>query len=183
MFPAVSYERVIEVLTEGLEQERINSKFVGIVLARPELQFARKEILPHIYHWNNRSSTNIDFYFPGYAEEGAEGIPEKNPGEFSIGERNWVFSNILFNSFVRKLEGKSKYIPSGGVDLILSEVRIDGRDMRAAFVMDRATVLDLEFSVTKESVDGVTRFFEKIFDQAKSGRQLDTETIMGLLRK
>jgi hypothetical protein len=178
MFPAISLARVISAVGHDLFYSKVERKLIGIVLARPQLEFSKREILPHINYWNNRSSSNIDFFFGGYAEEGAVGIPERQPIKVGIGDKYWLFSDSLYTEFLENIESESQYSHSGGADFILAIATYNWATNKALIDFRSAAVCDLEVMISKEKMVDVSRFFEQILRTVRTG---DAETPIKVL--
>ncbi len=140
-----------------------NSKLFGIVFCHDASPLARTEILPHIEHFNYRSSKNIDFFFVGYERT----QDEKNTVAIVNGKR-WCFKEELFSKVIDELEVDADWIFSGETDfLLLNAIK---NENKISFDYESAIVCNLEQMAKDQAFSSVRAFFTDIFNYAKTSK-------------
>lgn len=169
MLIANSYTEICRILLKGFRERypHKSSILTGIVFARPELDLVQKEIIPNIDYWFRRSDYYTDFFFGGYAKGTLDGIPDFRKVTL-VNRTKWYFNDKYYLDFVDEIERLSKWTPSGGTDLILTNARCDGGKTKAYLDLSSAMSLDLEKAKSEELFQTVPHFFERIFHFART---------------
>lgn len=112
----------------------------GILLARPEDPFSKKEILPHLQYWHYRSGEYIDFFCVGYVPH--LHVPDAQPVGVRFAGFEWAFSHEAFVEVLKHLELTTEFDYEGTTCLLLVNAMFDGQRARLDF--DRSVQIDLE---------------------------------------
>jgi hypothetical protein len=95
------------------------SKLAGILFCSPDTDFGKREVLPHLDQFNERSEDFVEFYCAGFGTtQPAEATNEDRYLPVVAGQK-WWYSTKAFNSLRKDLEGKTRWKYSGETDLIL----------------------------------------------------------------
>jgi hypothetical protein len=167
MIPAVSYSQMLKTLDEGLRRhyKRRDVNLTGILFARPESEFAQKEVLPHIDYWHNRSDRYTDFFCPGY-EQWRPKRGSIATVVTTVGGSHWSFSNEALTSFLNQFEDNTSWRYRGGCELVVTNVRRDHKT--TSLDLSSALAIDLEQAHREKAFQNVTRLCEAIFAFAKN---------------
>lgn len=171
---ANTYRGMLDELSEAFRNRyrRKDVNITGILVARPQSAFAKKEILPHIDYWHHRSDNFTDFFCPGYFSGNFYG--DAKP-VVTVNRQAWFFSNHALTEFLSELESVTTWRYSGGCELLVTNARykeerinqIDTR-MRASLDMSSAIAVDLEKAQHDQAFRDVTGLAEAVFDFAKN---------------
>ncbi len=95
------------------------SKLAGILFCSPDTDFGKREVLPHLDQFDQRSEDFVEFYCAGFGTTQLAG--DTNEGRFLpvVAGHKWWYSTKAFNSLRKELEGKTRWKYSGETDLIL----------------------------------------------------------------
>lgn len=167
MNPVISYEGMIEILGEAFRTryKRQDVNITGILLARPECEFAHNEILRHIDYWHHRSDQHTDFFCPGYIQDGSG---QSGPIVATVGHERWCFSNHMFAGFLKQLEAQTSWRYGGGCELIVTNARYSERKRHASLDLSTAIAINLERAHEDKAVRDVTDLCEVLFEFAKN---------------
>jgi hypothetical protein len=143
-------------------------KLVGLLFMHPNSELAKKDIIPRLGSYNQRSAEFTDFFFAGYGAWWPKG---KHPDEVDIASvdgRPWKFSDSAFEAFRRQLTQRTSWKYSGETDLILATARfIEGSD-KAEIDFSQCITCCLEQLLRGKAIDSVPSLFERIFEYAES---------------
>ncbi len=154
MLDAISFDDMIEKLNKSTYGREIT---IGILLAQPNSNFVKDEILNRIEYYYMRSFDNIDFYFPGYGAYWPEYKYPDKKDICKINNVNWSYSTQSFIGFIEKLEKKSKFKYSGETELLV--IKYSGGKLDFSEVL----IFWLDRMVKDEIIYSVPSFFEKLF--------------------
>lgn len=149
-------------------------RMVGFLFARPDSPLAKKEIIPSLEYFHERSGEHIDFYCPGYESFHANKPSALNKKHVvRVGDEDtWIFSVKKFNSSRKKIESMTKWRYSGGVDLVLLNAKQrEKQEMELDF--SGAIAINLDEAKADKAIKSIETFFEKIFQYAESQSGLD----------
>ena len=162
-----------QVKESGKHQEEVVRMF-GIVFARPELEFVKREILPQLDYFNQRAGKTITFYFAGYLDK-----PIRRSTVTVVDGQRWSFDTKAFDEVRKYVEDKSVWKYSGGTDLILANARyimVDTEygNLRSVQIdFSSAISVELKKMLSKKAIDSVGSYFEEIFRYAERQDGLD----------
>lgn len=169
-----SYRGMLHELGDAFENRycRKDANITGILFARPESEFAKKHILPHIDYWHHRSDNYTDFFCPGYFSKNCYG--DTQPITTVSGD-TWYFSNHALIEFLNELEKLTTWRYSGGSELLVTNAiykeeninQLDTR-MKASLDLSSAIAIDLEKANYDKAFRDVTGLAEAIFEFAKN---------------
>ncbi len=147
--------------TDGYDKARM----LGLLFGRPESEILRREILPSLRYFNERSAYAIDFFFGGYISPAEsdhnhydDQEPLGHPGPFGQG----FFSAIAFNRFRKEVESVSTWRYSGAVDFILFTSQMSYQS-RLSLNFRRTLILNLQQCREAQLIPPIDQFFEQIF--------------------
>ena len=150
----------LEVRTTQVKIDQV-SKLAGILFCSPNADFGKREVLPHLDYFNERSEDFIEFYCAGFGT-----AEDAQPGHEDtylpvIDGQKWSFSIKAFNALRKDLEGKTRWTYSGETDLILFTANRDARgDGYISF--SPSIVCNLEQMSRDGAFTSVRAFLEKI---------------------
>ena len=119
MLAAASYKQILQDLSRY--DSRSGLRIAGIVFARPETPLAREEIFPSIGYYHFRSGPATNFYFAGFDEYTGNAPSSLIVSDAESGIR-WGYSARSFNELRRELERHTRWVYSGGCDLLVMGV-------------------------------------------------------------
>jgi hypothetical protein len=129
----------------------------GLLFARPESPLAKSEIMPNMSYFNHRSGNHIDVFMAGYLQ--VSGTITDGALEFSVPN---------FDEFRQEIESMTRWRYSGGVDLVLTNARLDEERGGAFLDFSSAIAINLDDAKRIGAIDTVEMFFEKIFRYAET---------------
>ncbi|MCA9994209.1 MAG: hypothetical protein KDE56_00595 [Anaerolineales bacterium] len=158
MIPAYSFEQIERELSYQSQQYK-KTRIAGLLFARPGSSIAQTEIIPDLEYFHYRSGNDVHFFCGGYSAY--KDIYDDNLPVIKINGIQWYFSANKFNELRKQIENSTIWKYSGGVDLLLQNVK---NSAETATLDLKSTVL---FPLEKMKRDGVivsvSGFFEEIF--------------------
>jgi len=154
---------------------------LGILLARPDQELSRKEIIPSLDYFHHRSGENINFYCAGYGRfwrDDGELHTDRVPVAHIEGSSwPWEFSPKAFADFVDEVERITTWKYSGGVELLL--LNASNEESGYYFELDYSRVINIDIVKAKKAgaIEDVHHLFEDIFRIAHdrcAGLHVDT---------
>jgi hypothetical protein len=163
-----------------------STSLVGVLFARPEVDVVSKEILTSLRYFDARSSDRAWFFFAGYVTKGAldwVSKDEKTGGwalyDFALSrilfarvsdDIDWYFSSEEFNSVRSRFEEESEWRYSGGVDLLLVNMKRGEPSDEDEWFFDFRSTLVLHLDNVKDAkvAGSIGILFEKIFKYSES---------------
>jgi hypothetical protein len=168
MITSSTYEQIKNILTRKFQlryksKETYPTRMVAILFARPDLEVAKKYILPNLNYFNIRAGSNIDFFCIGYRKNSSKVSKIYDRlNVVTIDNKNWNFSSKIFNDFRTDFEMRTKWSYSGGVDLILLNTEFDNNEQKVVLDFSSAISMQLDSALNDKAIDSVEAFFEKI---------------------
>jgi hypothetical protein len=138
---------------------------LAIILCRPELTFAKEEILPSLGHFHRRSKKNVDFYFAGFHEPDQSNFDAMT--RFKEGKLPWEFDEGAFVQFCSEIESRCKWRYSGGCDFILVNYYF-GASEEPGLDLENAVTFSFERLQKQGKLVTASIFFESIFRHCES---------------
>ena len=165
MDTGVDYDQILEKLKQrakksNLDGDKRSVRILGIVLCRPELTFAKKEIFPSLGHYHRRSQKNVDFYFAGYHEPAQTNVYEMT--RFRERTLPWEFDEDAFIKLCSEIESRCKWRYSGGCDFILANYYF-GASEEPGLDLENAATFSFERLQRQGKLVTASIFFENIF--------------------
>ncbi len=161
--------------TSGKQPDQVVRMF-GIVFARAEIEFVKREILPQLDYFNQRAGKTITFYFAGYDER-----PFRSSAVVTVGGKGWSFDVKAFDDVRKYVETRSTWKYSGGTDLILTNARLvmkydkstNANWPQVEIDFSSAISVELKEMLSKKAIKSVGSYFEEIFRYAERQDGLD----------
>ena len=177
MMPSSSFDDLIESLNNTFVSQYSGEadgciRMVGILFARPELPLVKTSISQNLDYFHHRSGKNIDFFCAGYDIRGNLVRHEIDLPITKVGSSEWSFRNYQFNELRKNFEKISKWKYSGGVDLILTNVRYDS-ELGSVFEFDSSILCKLDQMIKIKAIVSIENFFESIFQYAEQHTNVD----------
>ncbi len=148
---------------------------IGILLARPDHDIARKEILPALDYFHHRSGEDITLYCAGYGRYWYEDGMVYNDAQpvAELSDTNpWMFSPKAFSVFISALESRTTWAYSGNPELLLLNIVIDREEEEEEVLFDfsRVLVIDLQRAKADGAISHAKGLMEDIFRVARNNR-------------
>jgi hypothetical protein len=169
-----TYKGMLDELADAFENRyrRKDVNITGILFARPQTDFARKEILPHMDFWHHRSDNFTDFFCPGYF---SQQFYDDAQTVLTVGGKPWFFSNHALTEFLKELERHTTWHYSGGCELLVTNARYKEEPinqiqtrMKASLDLSSAIAVDLEKAHHDKAFRDVTGLADAVFEFAKN---------------
>ena len=140
-------------------------RLIGILFAPIGAPLAQAEIIPRLNDFHHRTGNNIDFFLAGY---GSSCPPPSYVPVPDASSEGWCYSSVAFNSFCNHLESHTKWTYKGGCELLLANAKYKKKSEQVSIDFKTAIVCDLDKMKADGAIGSVQRFFEDIFQYAKS---------------
>jgi hypothetical protein len=144
-------------------------RMVGLLFARPQSTLSKAEILPNLGYFHVRSGQFISLFCAGYSEDSGW---EDSEEVCDLKGKRWSFSNTGFDQIRRRLENGSKWQYAGGVQLILTNARLNGFDT-AILDLSSAICANLDEMKSAGAITSVESFFETLCRYAEDPNEVD----------
>ena len=162
MIPAATYNDVYKKLSEYEEE----SKAIGFLIAKPQVQGTQESIIQEFNYYNYRSGKYIDFFLPGYSMYG-----HNNSGdEILIGHINNAeiyYSDQMFCNFIEEIEYQSKWEYSGETELLIVN------SIKQKLDYSNCLLIHFEKAIKVQAIPSIRNFMEKIIRLSK--KETDTQ--------
>lgn len=134
---------------------------VGILIARPNIEIVKKQIITDINYFYHRSGKFIDFFLPGYGAYWYGHYPDEE-NVCKVDGVDWSYSDRMFCMFINELEKVSKWKYSGETELIILNT-INGK-------LDFKNTLSiwLDKAIKDEAIYSIRSFLEDLIRISKS---------------
>ncbi|MBN2589880.1 MAG: hypothetical protein JXA96_08450 [Sedimentisphaerales bacterium] len=161
--PINSIDGIVRYLKKNLPPDS-RRMMTGILFAHPDIELSKKEILPLLPRYHVRSDKWFHLFFPGYDMKNSGSSFPATPYK-CVYKKNLLFSEDYYNKTRRDLENISKWIYSGGVDLLL----VDAIQNHTDHPLDLGHCIDIKLLVEREEgkLPHLSLFFERIFRYAE----------------
>ena len=142
---------------------------VGILFARPESPLAKAEIIPSLSFFHKASDNHIDFFCAGY---GAEDRYDDYRDIKGI-DGSWKFSDQAFIDAYTEFEKRTGLKYSGGVDLVLTNAKIDRETKIAQLDFGSTVFCQLDQMKKDGAFASIEQFFRSIIRFSSSAQNDD----------
>jgi hypothetical protein len=146
MIPVYSYADILTKLSNDFDYWRregktLNITMVGLLFARPQIEFAAKEIFPEIEYFNARIGPRLHIFTAGCFYE--------PPGEKVFSDQraitpHWSYSDTAFDSLRRSIESVTNWRYEDGVELLLMNATRCKTDRHVSLDFHSAIHVDLQ---------------------------------------
>ncbi len=178
MITIYSYDQMASQLSNSFVQryKQKDVNITGILLARPQHQFAQNEILPHLDFWHYRSDYYTEFFCVGYTDEIPSGDP-KAQVVARVGGSDWYFVPQAFIDVVDRLRRETNWSYDDECYLLITNSRFDRNSGRAWLDFEGSIVVNLGQAVKDEAIPSATQLANVLFEFAKSINENETDPV------
>ena len=134
---------------------------VGILIARPNIDIVKQEILSDINYFYHRSGKYIDFFLPGYGAYWHGHYPDA-VDICKVNGVDWSYSDKMFCEFINELESISSWRYSGETELIIINSSNGTLDLTSTMS------IWLEAAIKDEAIRSIRNFLETIIRIARN---------------
>lgn len=106
MYEALTYQIMLEDISDNIKKYGILNDTIGILVTRPDLP-SGKSILNSLEYFHFRTGKTLNFYLAGYGAYWPNSEYPDGKIVSVIDGVNWSFSNQKFVQFISELEKKS----------------------------------------------------------------------------
>lgn len=146
----------------------------GILLARPEDELVRKQILPHLEFWHYRSDYYTDFFCCGYIP--VQFVNDAKPVGVTIDGLKWGFSLRAFVELADEIEKQTGWHYSGADPcLILANAYFDGHKAHLDF--RRSIRINFREAIKDKAIATPTELADSVFEFAKHVNENSTDPV------
>lgn len=156
MYEALTYQIMLEEISENVRKSGVLDDTIGILITRPELPTG-KSILDSLEYFHFRTGNSLNFYLPGYGAYWPNSEYPDGKVVTVIDGVNWSFSNQTFVQFISELEAYSKWSYSGESELLLIELK------NGILSYENVIMFHLDNMIRDDIIKSVYSFFEQLF--------------------
>ena len=156
MYEALTYQIMLEEISENARKRGILDDTIGILITRPELPTG-KSILDSLEYFHFRTGNSLNFYLPGYGAYWPNSEYPDGKAVTVINGVNWSFSNQMFVQFILELEKYSKWSYSGESELLLIELK------NGILSYKNVMLFHLDNMIRDNVIQSIHLFFEQQF--------------------
>lgn len=142
-------------IRNNIKEYQESVKAIGILIARPNIQFVKEQILCDINYFYHRSGKYIDFFLPGYGAYWYGHYPDEQ-NICKVDGVNWSYSDKMFCIFIDELERQTKWKYKGETELIIINA------VNGEFDFTNTFSIWLDSVVKDEAIYSVRTFMEDI---------------------
>lgn len=178
MITIYQYDQMANQLGDSFlhRYKRKDVNITGILLARPQHEFTKKEILPHLDFWHYRSDFYTEFFCVGYTDE----IPKEDPKAevvIRVGGNDWYFSPHAFVQVIDRLQQETSWTYDDECYLLITNSRFDQNTLRAWLDFEGSMVVNLGQAVKDKAIPSATQLATVLFNFAKSINEDETNPV------
>jgi hypothetical protein len=147
MIPTIRYEEILSKLSNDSSYwnrngHQLKVTMCGLLFARPQTELASKEIFPELDYFDNRLGPRFHLFTAGCFQRF---IPiEQYPDKRSISAvRNWLYSDVAFDSLRREVESFTSWRYKDGVELLLFNATRNRKTGDVSLEFNTAIAVDL----------------------------------------
>ena len=156
MYDALTYQIMLEEISENIRKYGVLDDTIGILITRPDLPTG-KSILNSLEYFHFRTGKSVNFYLPGYGAYWSKSDYPDGKVVTVIDGVNWSFSNQMFAQFISDLEKYSKWQYSGESELLLVELE------NGILSYEGVMQFHLDNMIRDSVIYSVHQFFEQLF--------------------
>ena len=156
MFEALTYQIMMDTISENVRTHGILDDTIGILITRPDLPTG-KTILDSLEYYHFRTGKSLNFYLPGYGAYWPKSEYPDGKVVTVIDGVNWSFSNQMFVQFISELESRSKWSYSGESELLLIGLK------NGIPTFENVILFLLDNMLRDNAINSVYSFLEQLF--------------------
>jgi hypothetical protein len=184
MLTIFEYDQIATQLADSFANryKRNDVNITGVLLARPQHEFAKKETLPHLDFWHYRSDSYTEFFCVGYTDD----VPEEDRKAevvARVGGKEWYFSPKAFIEIVNRIQRETSWRYDDECYLLITNCRFDRSLGRAWLDFEGSMVVNLGQAVKDKAIPSATYLADLLFEFAKNINEDDTDPVWVLSDK
>ena len=156
MYEALTYQIMMEEISENARKYGILDDTIGILVTRPDL-LTGKSILNSLEYFHFRTGTSFNLYLAGYGAYWPDSEYPDGEVVTVVDDVNWSFSNQKFVQFISELEKYSKWSYSGESELLLFELK------KGILSYKNVMSFHLDNMIRDNVIQSIHLFFEQLF--------------------
>ena len=156
MYEALTYQIMLEDISDNINKYGILNDTIGILVTRPDLP-SGKSILNSLEYFHFRTGKTLNFYLAGYGAYWPNSEYPDGKIVSVIDGVNWSFSNQKFVQFISELEKYSKWSYSGESELLLIELK------NGILSYKNVMLFHLDNMIRDNVIQSIHLFFEQLF--------------------
>lgn len=156
MYEALTYQIMLEDISDNIKKYGILNDTIGILVTRPDLP-SGKFILNSLEYFHFRTGKTLNFYLAGYGAYWPNSEYPDGKIVSVIDGVNWSFSNQKFVQFISELEKYSKWSYSGESELLLIELK------NGILSYKNVMLFHLDNMIRDNVIQSIHLFFEQLF--------------------
>lgn len=156
MYEALTYQIMLEDISDNIKKYGILNDTIGILVTRPDLP-SGKSILNSLEYFHFRTGKTLNFYLAGYGAYWPNSEYPDGKIVSVIDGVNWSFSNQKFVQFISELEKYSKWSYSGESELLLIELK------NGILSYKNVMLFHLDNMIRDNVIQSIHLFFELLF--------------------
>lgn len=156
MYEALTYQIMLEDISDNIKKYGILNDTIGILVTRPDLP-SGKSILNSLEYFHFRTGKTLNFYLAGYGAYWHNSEYPDGKIVSVIDGVNWSFSNQKFVQFISELEKYSKWSYSGESELLLIELK------NGILSYKNVMLFHLDNMIRDNVIQSIHLFFEQLF--------------------
>ena len=155
-----------------------NSMVVGFILARPEDEFVKSTMLPHLKVWHHYSDNFTHFFWLGYHTDS----DKESKSVARVDGNDWFFDDKTFVEDLKNFTENGKWQYNGGATAFLVNARrTDSKsaelDFRSAMPLDLNSLAELKTGALSPD-----KLFFQIFNFAKELNETNSDAVAAFSR-